>query len=178
MDVEGTKSTDCVESARSVGHFKRSKGPKISKILKRLIAYVLEVSKALTMSPAGAPATRGSIGPVVRHPIADRSIRACWTGAGALGLVTGTITTQALLRSSPGQRARLWHRRSQRAIAPDLQRVRGDQGDATQTAGVAARGPSEAAGGRPRRPRNQARWRARRRGVRCGRARATSPPAG
>ena len=50
-------------------HVKRSKGPKISKILKVLIAILimLEVPKALTMSLAGVPATHGSVGSVA-HP--------------------------------------------------------------------------------------------------------------
>ena len=48
-------------------HVKRSKGPKISKILKVLI--MLEVSKALTMSLAGVPATHGSVGSVAHPPL-------------------------------------------------------------------------------------------------------------
>ena len=45
---------------------KRSKAPKISKILKVLI--MLEVSKPLTMSLAGVPATHGSVGSVAHTP--------------------------------------------------------------------------------------------------------------
>ena len=80
------------------------------------IDYV-RVAEGTTMSLVGAPATRGSVGPVVRHPIADRSDRACWTGAGALGLVADasrpTSSASAATKEMP-RRQRAWQQEAAR----------------------------------------------------------------